>query len=93
VVVIFAAGQFLEGNILQPKLVGSRIGLHPVWLMFALLAFAAIFGFVGMLIAVPAAAAIAVLVRFAIERYLDSDLYTGNGDEASDSAQDKTEKG
>ena len=74
---IFAAGQFLEGNILQPKLVGERIGLHPVWLMFALLAFAALFGFVGMLIAVPAAASVGVLVRFALERYLDSDLYKG----------------
>lgn len=79
IVVIFAVGQFFEGNILQPKLVGSRIGLHPVWLMFSLLAFAAIFGFVGMLVAVPAAAAVAVLVRFAIERYLDSDLYNGDG--------------
>lgn len=72
---IFAAGQFLEGNILQPKLVGERIGLHPVWLMFALLAFAAMFGFVGMLIAVPAAAMVGVLVRFALEKYLESDLY------------------
>lgn len=89
VVVIFAAGQFLEGNILQPKLVGSRIGLHPVWLMFSLLAFAALFGFVGMLIAVPAAAAVAVLVRFAIERYLDSDLYIGHKEAVEAGAQDK----
>ena len=93
VVVIFAAGQFLEGNILQPKLVGSRIGLHPVWLMFSLLAFAALFGFVGMLIAVPAAAAVAVLVRFAIERYLDSDLYNGHAEEAAKSTAEKTNKG
>jgi predicted PurR-regulated permease PerM len=78
VAAIFFAGQFLEGNILQPKLVGERVGLHPVWLMFALLAFAALFGFVGMLIAVPAAAAVGVLVRFALERYLDSDLYKGD---------------
>jgi predicted PurR-regulated permease PerM len=74
---IFFIGQFVEGNILQPKLVGSRVGLHPVWLMFALVAFGAIFGFVGLMIAVPAAAAVGVLVRFALERYLDSDLYHG----------------
>ncbi len=88
IVVIFAIGQFFEGNILQPKLVGERIGLHPVWLMFALLAFAALFGFVGMLIAVPAAAAVAVLVRFAIERYLESDLYIGKGDDDGSSKKD-----
>ncbi|MCC8933766.1 MULTISPECIES: AI-2E family transporter [Rhizobiaceae] len=74
---IFFLGQFIEGNILQPKLVGKSVGLHPVWLMFALFAFGALFGFVGVLVAVPAAAAIGVLVRFAISRYLDSDLYYG----------------
>lgn len=74
---IFFTGQFFEGNILQPKLVGESVGLHPVWLMFALFAFGSLFGFVGTLIAVPTAAAIGVLVRFAIERYLDSDLYQG----------------
>jgi len=75
---IFFFGQFLEGNILQPKLVGKSVGLHPVWLMFALFAFGALFGFVGVLVAVPAAAAVGVLVRFAISRYLDSDLYYGS---------------
>ncbi|MGI6852783.1 AI-2E family transporter [Mesorhizobium sp. 1B3] len=75
---IFFLGQFIEGNILQPRLVGKSVGLHPVWLMFALFAFGALFGFVGLLIAVPAAAAVAVLVRFAITRYLESPLYTGN---------------
>ncbi|MFN7023093.1 MAG: AI-2E family transporter [Pseudorhizobium sp.] len=74
---VFFAGQFIEGNILQPKLMGSRIGVHPVWLMFALFAFGLIFGFVGLLIAVPAAAVVGVLVRFALSRYLDSDLYYG----------------
>ncbi|TCL70269.1 AI-2E family transporter [Rhizobium sp. BK251] len=74
---VFFSGQFLEGNILQPKLVGSSVGLHPVWLMFALFAFGALFGFVGLLIAVPAAAAVGVLVRFALSRYLQSDLYHG----------------
>jgi predicted PurR-regulated permease PerM len=74
---IFFLGQFIEGNILQPKLVGRSVGLHPVWLMFALFAFGALFGFVGVLVAVPAAAAVGVLVRFAISRYLESDLYYG----------------
>jgi predicted PurR-regulated permease PerM len=76
---IFFAGQFLEGNILQPKLVGKSVGLHPVWLMFALFAFGSLFGFVGLLLAVPASAAVAVLVRFAIARYLDSPMYRGDG--------------
>jgi predicted PurR-regulated permease PerM len=78
---IFFLGQFIEGNILQPRLVGKSVGLHPVWLMFALFAFGALFGFVGLLIAVPAAAAVAVLVRFAITRYLESPLYTGHQEE------------
>ena len=75
--VVFFTGQFIEGNILQPKLVGSSVGLHPVWLMFALFAFGLLFGFVGLLVAVPAAAAVGVLVRFALTRYLESDLYHG----------------
>ncbi|MCD2181208.1 AI-2E family transporter [Rhizobium sp. TRM96647] len=79
VLAIFFSGQFIEGNILQPKLVGSQVGLHPVWLMFALFAFGALFGFVGLLVAVPASAAIGVLVRFGLRRYLDSDLYHGQG--------------
>lgn len=78
VAVVFFSGQFLEGNVLQPKLVGSRVGLHPVWLMFALFAFGALFGFIGVLIAVPAAAAVGVLVRFFLQRYLDSELYHGH---------------
>lgn len=78
VVAVFFSGQFLEGNILQPKLVGERVGLHPVWLMFALFAFGALFGFVGLLIAVPAAAAVGVLVRFFVKQYLNSPLYSGH---------------
>jgi predicted PurR-regulated permease PerM len=74
---VYFTGQFMEGNVLQPKLVGGSVGLHPVWLMFALFAFGAMFGFVGLLIAVPAAAAVGVLVRFALSRYLESDLYHG----------------
>lgn len=75
---VFFSGQFIEGNILQPKLFGSSVGLHPVWLMFALLAFGAMFGFVGLLIAVPAAAVVGVLVRFVLSRYLQSDIYFGH---------------
>lgn len=74
---IFAVGQFIEGNFLSPKLVGGRIGLHPVWLMFALFAFGYLFGFVGLLLAVPLAAAAGVLVRFALKQYLASRLYLG----------------
>lgn len=75
---IFAVGQFLEGNIVTPKLVGNSVGLHPVWLLFALSAFGTLFGFVGMLVAVPVAAAIGVLARFAIQKYLESPLYRGS---------------
>ncbi len=71
-------GQLFEGNVLSPKLVGKSVGLHPVWLMFALFAFGYLFGFVGLLLAVPLAAATAVLMRFALRRYLASPLYTGS---------------
>jgi predicted PurR-regulated permease PerM len=77
VLAIFIAGQFVEGNILQPNLVGRSVGLHPVWLMFALLAFGSLFGFAGLLLAVPLAAAIGVLTRFALTQYLESPLYKG----------------
>ena len=85
---VFLVGQFLEGNILSPKLVGASVGLHPVWLMFALLAFGSVMGFVGLLVAVPLAAMIAVLGRFAIRRYQESPLYLGppEHEEASVSA-------
>jgi predicted PurR-regulated permease PerM len=74
---VFVFGQFVEGNILSPKLVGASVGVHPVWLMFALLAAGSLFGFVGLLLAVPLAAAIAVLARFALGRYMASSLYHG----------------
>ncbi|MBX9931139.1 MAG: AI-2E family transporter [Methylobacterium sp.] len=74
-IAVFVVGQFLEGNIISPKLVGDSVGLHPVWLMFALLAFGSLFGFLGLLIAVPVAASIGVLVRYALDRYLESPLY------------------
>ncbi len=75
VVAVFAVGQFLEGNFLTPKLVGDSVGLHPVWVMFALLAGGVLLGFLGLLIAVPMAAIIGVLVRHAIENYKHSSLY------------------
>ncbi|EYD78294.1 Putative permease often clustered with de novo purine synthesis [Rubellimicrobium mesophilum DSM 19309] len=74
---IFQSGQFVEGNFLTPKLVGERVGVHPVWLIFALAAFGALFGFLGVLVAVPVAAVIGVLVRFAIGKYKQSRLYQG----------------
>ncbi|MFW8634049.1 AI-2E family transporter [Cribrihabitans pelagius] len=77
VAAIFVAGQVIEGNVLTPKLVGDSVGLHPVWLLLALSVFGALFGFVGMLVAVPVAAALGVIARFLTERYLDSRLYRG----------------
>lgn len=77
VAAIFVAGQVAEGNFLTPKLVGSSVGLHPVWLIFALSVFGALFGFVGMLVAVPVAASIGVLARFIVAQYMDSRLYRG----------------
>ncbi len=77
VAVVFQIGQLIEGNVLTPKMVGSSVGLHPVWLIFAMTVFGSVFGFVGLLVAVPVAAAIGVVVRFVIERYQDSRLYRG----------------
>ena len=80
VVIVFFLGQMLEGNVLTPKLVGEKVGLHPVWVMFSLLAGASLFGFLGVLIAVPVAAIIGVLVRFGIQKYKESLLYLGKGE-------------
>ena len=77
VAAVFAIGQFVEGNILSPKLVGGSVGLHPVWLMFALSAFGAMLGFVGLLIAVPVSASIGVLGRFLMGQYMDGPLFKG----------------
>lgn len=79
VVAIFLGGQALDAAFLSPKIVGSKIGLHPVWLIFALFVFSYLFGFVGMLVAVPVAAAVGVLVRFALQIYLSSSVYRGEG--------------
>lgn len=72
---IFVIGQMLEGNVLTPRLVGKSIGLHPVWVIFGLMAGGSLFGFVGMLIAVPSAAAIGVVFRYLLEQYLQSRMY------------------
>lgn len=75
---VVASGQFLEGNVLSPKLVGESVGLHPVWLMFALLASGSLFGFTGLIVAVPVAAALGVLLRFFFARYRQSPFYLGD---------------
>lgn len=85
---IFLFWQFIEGNILYPKLVGSSININPVWLMFALVAFGALFGFVGLLLAVPLAAIVGVLIRYGIRKYKASTLYLGaSGDSDEPSVQ------
>ena len=77
VAAIFGIGQFVEGNYLQPKIIGGHVGLHPVWLMFALAVFGTLFGFVGLIVAVPLAAMVGVIARFVAGRYKESGLYTG----------------
>lgn len=80
IIAFFIAGQVIEGNFLTPKLVGDRVGLHPVWVIFALLAGGALFGFVGILLALPIAAMIGVLTRFALSNYLESRYYQPPGE-------------
>ncbi|MDD3030246.1 MAG: AI-2E family transporter [Alphaproteobacteria bacterium] len=72
---VFAVGQFLEGYVLTPRLVGQRIGLHPVWILFALISGIKLMGFTGALIAVPVAAVVGVLVRFGVRQYQSSSFY------------------
>ena len=86
---IFLAGQFIEGNFLAPKMVGDSVGLHPLWVMFALLAGASLFGIVGMLLAVPVAAVIGVLVGFSIDKYKASPLYQKPAPESQLVLEDK----
>ena len=76
---VLAVGMALDSAVLSPNIVGKSIGLHPVWLIFALFVFSYLFGFVGVLVAVPLAAAIAVLIRFALQVYLESNVYRGRG--------------
>jgi predicted PurR-regulated permease PerM len=77
VIGVMGVGMALDTALLSPRLVGQKVGLHPVWLIFALFAFSLLFGVVGTLIAVPVSAAIAVLARFGLAQYLDSDVYRG----------------
>ncbi len=83
VVGIFLTGQTAESYFLTPKMVGERIGLHPVWLIFALMAGGSLAGFTGVLLAVPIAAIIGVLIRFGLAQYLQSALYTGETNDQS----------
>jgi len=76
---VFVFGQLMEGNVLTPNIVGNRVGLHPVWLLFALVASGYLLGFLGLLISVPLAAAIGVLVRYVIRKYYESPMHNGQG--------------
>ena len=75
VIGVYGAGQILESQILTPKIIGDRVGLHPLWMLFGMLAGAVLLGLVGVLLAVPLTAVIGVLVKFAVNRYLASGLY------------------
>ena len=75
VLAVFVSGQIIEGNFVTPKLVGDKVGLHPVWIIFAMLAGAALFGFVGVLLAVPVAAVLGVLIRFGLGEYQKSSYF------------------
>jgi len=85
---IFVIGQVLEGYVLTPKLVGEKVGLHPVWVMFGLLAGGSLFGFVGVLVAVPVAAVVGVLSRFALSQYMASPVYESGRTAPSEDTQD-----
>jgi predicted PurR-regulated permease PerM len=76
---IFVGGQIVQDYVLTPWIVGDRTRLHPSWVIFGMFAGATLFGFVGLLAAVPASAAIGVLARFAIGRYKQSEIYRGPG--------------
>lgn len=78
VAAVFITGQMIEGMFVTPKLVGDKVGLHPVWIIFGMLAGASMFGFVGILLAIPVTSVIGVLVRFALSRYMESSLYLGS---------------
>lgn len=75
VAAVFIAGQVIEGNFITPKLVGDKVGLHPVWIIFGMMAGASMFGFLGILLAIPVTAIIGVLTRFALDIYLHSSFY------------------
>jgi predicted PurR-regulated permease PerM len=81
VMLVFLSGQVLEGTVLTPWLVGDKIGLHPVAVIFAILAGGQLFGFIGVLLALPLAAVLMVLLRYLLQHYLDSDYYARSGSE------------
>lgn len=87
---IFFAGQFVEGNFITPKLMGDSVGLHPLWIIFALMAGGSLMGLLGMFLAVPVAASIGVLVNFAISEYKKSPYYQKN-DPIENSAQEASQ--
>ncbi len=78
ILAIFIVGQVVEGNFITPKLVGKKVGLHPVWIIFGMMAGGSLFGFVGILLSVPVTAVIGVLVRFSIDQYMASEMYAAN---------------
>jgi len=88
---IFLAGQLIEGNFLTPRFVGKSVGLHPLWVFFALMAGGALFGIVGIMLAVPVTAVIGVLAGFAISQYKDSPYYKGEPSK-EDTADKKPKK-
>ena len=75
VLIIFLFGQILEGNLLTPRLVGKSVKLHPLWIIFSVTCFGSLMGWVGIILAVPSAACIAVLVRFSLKIYFETDFY------------------
>lgn len=77
VLLVFLVGHFIEANFVTPKIIGDRTGLHPAWVIFALLAGAALYGITGVLLAIPVMAVLGVLMRFTLGVYLESDLYSG----------------
>ncbi len=89
VVAVFTAGQLLESYVLTPRIVGDRIGLHPVAIIFAIMAGGQLFGFLGMLVALPVAAVANVLLRYANERYSESHLYAGDHSIVVDGQRDR----
>jgi len=89
VVGVLVAGMAFDAAVLSPRFVGQKVGLHPVWLIFALFVFSYLFGFVGTLVAVPLAAAVGVLVRFAVRVYLDSSVYKGTNGQAAPSGKEQ----
>ena len=89
---IFIAGQLFEGNFLTPKLVGDRVGLHPLWILFALMAGGALYGFVGVLIAVPVAAVISVFVKFSLDLYKQSVYYSPSRQTTDKPEDNKSDK-